>query len=40
MKVDLTGKCVDANEEKKICAQQCPGSSGTFVDGTGLCQCE
>jgi hypothetical protein len=39
-KVDLTGKCVSAAEERKQCEKQCPGSSGKFVEGTGLCQCD
>ena len=36
----MTGKCIGVEDEKFICNQQCPGVGGTFVEGTGLCQCE
>jgi len=38
-KVDLTGNCLTADEEAEECKRQCPGSTGSFVEGTGLCQC-
>lgn len=38
--VDLTGRCLTASEEAEECKRQCPGSTGSFVVGTGLCQCD
>lgn len=39
-KVDLTGNCLTPEEEAAECKRQCPGSTGSFVEGTGLCQCD
>jgi hypothetical protein len=35
----VTGECLDADQQVAECNKQCPGSGGTMITGTGLCQC-